>query len=132
MRDGRTGRVLASLSLAGAAAAALASLPWPIAPRPAAVSDGFEIAAAEIEASAVQVQRLERRLRERWTAVAEAADALASRPRTTNGHPVRGGEGPRDSAEIPDAPGSATAERRAVQRHGAERANEPADGKGLR
>ena len=126
MKDGQTGRVLASLLLAGVAAAALVSLPWPVVPPPhAAVPDGFEITAAEIEASVVQMQRLERRLRERWTVIAAAAGALASRPQTAHGHPMQSDGEQRDSFKTPGAPGFAAAERRTVQQHGAERADEP-------
>lgn len=104
MKGDRAKRLLASLLLAGAAAAALAALPWPIAARRTAASDGFEITSAEIEAAAGQIGLLERRLRERWSAVVGAADALASHPRTAQGHPVRGDGGP-------GASGFATAER---------------------
>lgn len=129
MKDGRTGRVLASLLLAAAAAAALASLPWPNVPRHAAVSDGFEITAAEIEASAVQLQRLERRLWEHWTVVAAAAGALASRPRMAHGHPMQSDGEQGDPSGAPGASGfaTATAERRTVRQHGAERADKPAE-----
>lgn len=126
MKDGQTGRVLASLLLAGVAAAALVSLPWPVVPPPhAAVPDGFEITAAEIEESVVHMQRLERRLREHWTVIAAAADALASRPQVAHGHPMQGDGEQRDPSNTPGAPGFATAERRIVQQHGAERADKP-------